>query len=99
MVRKEAGQRIITLPVKEDPGNYERCPICGEPFQRKEAATVRQLWIDRCGFGPVPPEALVHPECDNKEQIRCFLKRPEPKRVLPATWSNTVSCSASFQTF
>lgn len=64
-------KRIIYLPKsKADPGDFERCPICGHPFKRGETGTIRGLWSDQGGFGFIPPIAFVHVDCDRREQAR-----------------------------
>lgn len=44
------------------------CPICGK--SDGGTTTIRQSWCDAGGFGPIPPEAVVHVLCDKLEQMK-----------------------------
>lgn len=44
------------------------CAICGKPMVGKQMTTIRELWIKLGGYGAIPPEAIVHVKCDDREQ-------------------------------
>ena len=47
-----------------------KCGICGKIFRVKESSTIRKAWLQASGWGEIPIHAIVHPVCDDREQVR-----------------------------